>query len=365
MLSCSTFGTIPTGEDTLRMEASPQYDALNERFVNPDPEALRQVEEFKADWGEILKWLFVKGERTPDDPLPQTVPDLAAFSASTGGAEIIWFGHSSFLLRMDGKNILVDPVFSGRASPIPFSVQRFQDPVITLEDLPEIDYIVISHDHYDHLDMDSVKFFRDKQAQFLVPLGVGSHLRGWGIDAGRITELDWWQSVQREGIEFIAAPAQHFSGRGLFEKNKTLWASWIIRDERQSIFYSGDSGYNTHFKAIGDAYGPFDAALIETGQYNNKWRGVHMMPEEAAQAYFDLRAEMYIPVHWSMFELSMHTWYQPAMEIAAVAGTRGVNLVTPRLGEVVAIDTPPETTAWWQPWIDPSRPPEWYAEKVY
>lgn len=364
LIGCATFGTNPAGPDLVRMERSPQWDPVNQRFDNPTPEVIEALEEMEMNFGDIVKFFFAKGERTPDDPMPQVRPDLAGFSQANGPAQAVWFGHSSLLLRMAGQNILVDPVFSKRASPVPFTVGRFQPPVAGLEDLPEIDVIVISHDHYDHLDMETVKHFRDRKAHFLVPLGVGSHLRGWGVDAARITELDWWDSVQLGSIEFACTPAHHFSGRGLKDRNKTLWASWVIRDADQSIFYSGDSGYGPHFRAIGEAYGPFDAAFIETGQYNKKWREVHMLPEEAAQAYFDLGAKMYIPVHWAMFELSMHTWYQPAMEISEQALVRGINLVTPQIGEAVILDGSPQGSPWWQPWIDPSRPREWYAQKV-
>jgi len=364
LIGCAPFGTSPAGGDLARLAESPQWDSVNQRFDNPASGMAGAPEKADIDFGTIVKFFFEKGERVPDGPIPQVRPDLAAFSGRGGPAGAVWFGHSTLLLRISGRNILVDPVFSKRASPVPFTVGRFQPPVVGLEALPEVDFIVISHDHYDHLDMESVQFFRGRQAQFLVPLGVGSHLRGWGIDESRITELDWGDSVQRGGIEFICTPAHHFSGRGLRDRNKTLWASWVIRDAVRSIYYSGDSGYGPHFKAIGEAYGPFDAAFIETGQYNRQWREVHMLPEEAAQAYFDLGAMMYIPVHWGMFELAMHTWYQPAMEISEQARERGINLVTPKIGEVVSLDGPARGTPWWQPWVDPSRPREWYVQKV-
>ncbi|QJB58437.1 hydrolase [Pseudodesulfovibrio sp. zrk46] len=350
---CAMFGTNPKGSDLQRIELSSQYNAQQERFDNPDPGVIQTVEEVSMNWGDVWKWLVVKGERTPDEPMPQITPDMGAFAVASGGVKAIWFGHSSVLIRMAEQNILLDPVFSDRASPVPFTVGRFQEPVVDLKDLPEIDLIVISHDHYDHLDMDTVKAFRDRATRFIVPLGVGSHLKGWGIDESRITELDWWQSTQRGELEFVATPASHFSGRGMTNRNKTLWASWVIRSENESVYFSGDSGYGSHFKQIGDAYGPFDVAFIENGQYNIKWHSVHLLPDEAAQAYFDLRAEMFIPIHWAMFELSMHTWYQPGMEIYALAEQRGINLVTPMIGEMVDTDKPLPRMAWWRPWINP------------
>lgn len=360
---CASFGTIPKGQEARQMELSPQYDSEKGHFDNPEPVVLKQLEEYSMNWGDIYKWLVVKGERTPHEAMPQVKPDMVAFMERSDAFEAIWLGHSTILLKMSGKNILIDPVFSKRASPVPFTVGRFQEPALTLEELPEIDYVIISHDHYDHLDMETVKSFREKGAEFFVPLGVGSHLEGWGIARSRIVERDWWQGIMRDDLEFVATPAQHFSGRGLKDRNKTLWASWVIRNEEKSVYFSGDSGYASHFKAIGEAYGPFDVAFIENGQYNIKWQTVHMLPEESAQAYFDLKAEMFIPIHWAMFELSMHTWYQPGMEIAALAEERGINLVTPKLGEVVDFESVPATTAWWRSWVNPKVARDLLAQK--
>ncbi|MGL1863169.1 MAG: MBL fold metallo-hydrolase [Pseudodesulfovibrio sp.] len=364
LTSFASFGSPPTNEDLSQLEKSPQYDIANKRFDNSEPGVLETLEAVSKDWKGILKFFSPGGERSPSEPMPQGVPDMTAFNQSNGNAQLIWFGHSSLLMRMAEKNILIDPMFSKNASPIPFTVARYQAPVLDLTQLPEIDYIVISHDHYDHLDMKTVQYFSDKQTQFIVPIGIGSYLRGWGIPADRITELDWWQTAQRKNIEFVCTPARHFSGRSFAKKNPTLWASWVIKDTKQTIYYSGDSGYAGHFKEIGEKYGPFDLAILENGQYNNRWRAVHLMPEEAAQAYFDLKAEMLIPIHWAMFELSMHTWYQPGMEIAAQAKELGINLVTPKIGETVLIDGTPQGSPWWQQWVDPKRPAEWYAEKI-
>ena len=366
MLSgCSTFGSTPEGNDLLQLEQSPHYDAFKKQFYNPAPIDHEAISKQAVGFATIMKFLFVKGERTPEDRLPQVMPDITSFTNSFDSAQAIWFGHSTLLLRISEKNILLDPVFGNRASPVPMTVGRFQKPVLPLTELPEIDYIVISHDHYDHLDMETVKYFRDRQAQFIVPLGVGSHLRGWGIEASRITELDWWQKTRRDELEFVCTPAHHFSGRGVNDRNTTLWASWVIQSVEETIYFSGDSGYAPHFKEIGDKYGPFDLAFIETGQYNNRWRPVHMLPEEAAQAYFDLKAMQYVPIHWGMFNLAMHTWYQPAMEITAQAKKRNINLTIPKLGQVIALDDMPQTVPWWQPWVDPTRTQEWYAQKVF
>lgn len=361
---CATLGTAPAGEELSRIQQSPQWDQVNSRFDNPTPDVLQALDSFEMKWSDIFERLFLKGERVPDEAMPQVRPDLAAFNKWFGEAQAIWFGHSSLLIRMAEKNILIDPVFSDRASPVPFVVGRFQDAAVTLSELPDIDYIVISHDHYDHLDMKTVQFFRDRRAEFIVPLGVGSHLRSWGIPDNRITELDWWENTVRGDLDFVATPAQHFSGRGLNDRNKTLWASWVIQDTDQTIYFSGDSGYGPHFKEVGEKYGPFDAAFLETGQYNMRWQAVHMLPEEAARAYFDLGAKMFVPIHWAMFELSTHTWYQPAVEISSHSRDHGINLVTPKLGEVFTINDAPQGLPWWEPWVDPRRPLEWYVEQV-
>ena len=221
----------------------------------------------------------------PNRALPSMAPNLDEFlNCQNDNVKFIWLGHSTFLLRVAERTILVDPVFSNAASPVPFIAKRFQKTPLGLEDLPVIDFILISHDHYDHLDMDSIKFFKDKQADFIVPLGLSSHLMRWGIHQQRIKEADWWHSIKVGAINFTATPSQHFSGRDLFNSNKTLWASWVIATNSRRIFFSGDSGYDTHFKEIGSKLGPFDLAFIETGQYSLKWREVHMMPRESAQA---------------------------------------------------------------------------------
>ncbi|WP_413943576.1 MBL fold metallo-hydrolase [Bdellovibrio sp. HCB-162] len=339
------FGSSPNGEQVESFKKSPQF--RDGKFVNRIPDVLEKMRKEAFSVSTIMEWL-AKGEgRVPATSLPEVKPDLNEFLKPCQDVKVIWFGHSTFLLNFSGKIILVDPVFSGSASPVSFMVQRFQAPVLKLEELPKIDLILISHDHYDHLDMETMKFFAKKENKFLTPLGVGSHLVGWGIDRSRITELDWWQSTNFEGIEFVATPAQHFSGRGVSDGNKTLWASWVIRNSDHNIYFSGDSGYDTHFKEIGDKYGPFDIAFIENGQYNQKWRAVHALPEESVQAYFDLRAKRFFPIHWGMFVLALHSWREPVDELLKLSKSRGVNLVTPKIGETVAINDNYRNVEWW------------------
>lgn len=348
MTGCSAFGTRPGKEYEEKFQASSHYNKEEKIFMNRRPKLVKEMRKRAMSLATFKEW-FAKGDnRVPTKKLPEVKPDMVDFVKPSEEIKVVWFGYSTFLLNMNGKIILVDPVFSGSAAPFSFMVKRFQKPVLELAELPTIDVVVISHDHYDHLDMESIKFFKDKKTQFLTPLGVGSHLVGWGIDKKKITELDWWQNHQIDGFEFIATPAQHFSGRDGINDNSTLWASWIIRNEKHNIYFSGDSGYDTHFKDIGDKYGPFDIAFIENGQYNVKWREVHMLPEESVNAYFDLKAKRYFPVHWGMFELSFHSWYEPIVTINKAAKEKGINLVSPKLGEVILVNDQYENKAWWE-----------------
>lgn len=339
-------GSKPGAQRIEEFKTSAQFDGEKQVFVNRIPDLIEKMRE-NFDLSTTIEW-FKKGvNRAPSKALPELKPDLSEFLLPSDELKVIWFGHSSFILNLSGKIILVDPVFSNSASPISFMVKRFQPPVLKLEELPKIDFIVISHDHYDHLDMNSIKFFRDKSTEFLVPLGVGSHITSWGIEESRITEMDWWQSTIKQGVEFVATPSQHFSGRGLSDANKTLWASWVLRNEAHNVFFSGDTGYDIHFKAIGEKYGPFDVAFIENGQYNEKWRAVHVLPDEAVQAYFDLKAKRFFPVHWGMFVLALHEWNEPVRELFRLSEGKDVKILTPKLGEILKINDDYENQKWW------------------
>lgn len=343
----SIFGSLPSKNQIEGFKNSSQYDSVTQKFVNRNAKLIKKMRKEAMNLGTVIEWLKTGKNRTPEQPLPQVKPDLAEFLKPSEFLKVIWFGHSSLLLNFAGKMILIDPVFSPSAAPLPFMVKRFQAPVLSRDELPDIDYIVISHDHYDHLDMETVQFFKEKRAQFLAPLGVSCHLNAWGIESSRIHELDWWESVSFEGIEFIATPAQHFSGRTLANQNKTLWASWVIKGRGLNIFFSGDSGYDIHFQQIGDLHGPFDIAFIENGQYNLKWQAVHALPEQSVQAYFDLKAKKYFPIHWGMFVLSMHTWREPVDRLLQLARDQGVSLVTPKIGEISIISSDYKNVEWW------------------
>lgn len=346
-------GAAPSGKSLEEISQSANYSHTKKSFINQDDdEVLKSQRKTTNNIWKILKQYFTSTEMlVPKHKLPEVTPDLAGLIESSSDANIkfIWLGHSSLLVRMGGKTLLLDPVLSSFASPINFINRRFQPPVLIPKQLPKIDFIVISHDHYDHLDQETVSYFAGTDTKFFVPLGLTSHLRKWGIQAEHITELDWWQHTKLADseIELICTPAQHFSGRALSDKNATLWASWIVRTKTKSLYYSGDTGYSKHFKQIGDKYGPFDVSFIENGQYNKFWRKVHMLPAESAQAYFDLNSKTYVPVHWGMFNMSTHSWSDPIVQISALADELGINLVTPKLGELVTIPHNLPTQKWW------------------
>ena len=352
--ACEQFGAIPKGVYLEEAQQSPQYDIERDIFVNRRPDILDTMTVGERFWSDPFgsdepNFLFNSNQTKPDGLLPEDRnPNLVAFQQSDKVMKFIWLGHSTILLSIDGKVILIDPIFSDHAAPIPIAAKRFQPPAIQLDDLPPIDHIIISHDHYDHLDMETVKYFIGKDISFLAPLGVGAHLRHWGVKDEHITELDWWEEAELDGLTFAATPSQHFSGRiGFMHNNKTLWASWVIEGQQQSVFFSGDSGYDTHYKAIGEAYGPFDVVFMENGQYNEGWRAVHNMPEEAIKAFHDVGGTYLVPVHWGMFDLAVHNWYDPPNEVTRRAKEADIKLITPRLGQLVSMDNPKLYDQWW------------------
>lgn len=269
----------------------------------------------------------------------------------------LWrLGHSTVLLKLRGHYFITDPVFAERASPVQWAgPQRFHAPPLALDDLPPLAAVILSHDHFDHLDEQAIRCLAPRTRQFLTPLGVGDRLIGWGVPAVQVTQLDWWQETEIEGIRFVATPAQHFSGRGLFDSNRTLWASWALIDQQTRVFFSGDTGYFPGFAQIGERFGPFDLTLIETGAYNQAWPNVHMQPEQSLQAHLDLRGRWMLPIHNGTFDLAIHGWQEPFERIVALAGAAQVRLSTPLMGERLSIDSPHEGQNWWQPNPVPRR----------
>ena len=340
-------GSHPRDTHLKSFAQSPQFNSNSKLFDNRIP-GLQKVMLSRFGWRDYLEILKPGIARTPSVLLPEHPLDLKTFLEPSDHTKVVWLGHSSLLLNFHGKIILIDPVLSESASPLPFIIPRFQAPPISIQELPSIDYVVISHDHYDHLDMKVAQHFARTETQYIVPLGVGLHLQGWGVHENKITELDWWEKTRFGGIEFIATPAQHFSGRTLGTSNETLWASWILDDGRQRIYFSGDSGYDVHFKEIGDKYGPFDLAFIENGQYNPKWKEVHLLPNETIQAFEDLNARALFPIHWGMFKLAWHPWYEPIVRTYSAAQERGIQLISPVLGQVAEIGNKASYGNWWE-----------------
>ncbi|CAZ98554.1 MBL fold metallo-hydrolase [Zobellia galactanivorans] len=273
---------------------------------------------------------------------------VAAYKSQT---KMVWFGHSSFLLQMEGKNILLDPMFGMVPAPHPWlGDERFNKEMpLDIEKLPQIDAVIFSHDHYDHLDYETILGIKDKVEHYFVPLGLGVHLEAWGISSDKITELDWWQEEELGDITLVCTPAQHFSGRKLNNGQSTLWGSWVVKSVSESIYFSGDSGYAPHFKEIGEKYGPFDLALMECGQYDKMWPDIHMMPEETAQAGLDVRAKKIMPIHWAGFKLALHDWKDPIIRVRKKAIELNVKVIAPRIGqEIMVADSLGTYPNWWK-----------------
>lgn len=316
------------------------------RFRNPAPRPALSL------WDELGLWfdfLFNKPSGTlPDRVIPvQTLTQAALLAAPDNS---VWrLGHSSLLLKLHGKFWLTDPVFSERASPVQwFGPKRWHAPPIAIDELPPIEAVILSHNHYDHLDHAAVLALQGKVGQFITPLGVGATLVDWGVPASKVRELDWWQHTTFGALRFTATPAQHFSGRGLADGDRTLWASWVIDAPGIRLFFSGDTGYFDGFREIGERLGPFDIAFLETGAYNKRWEYVHMLPAQTTQAFHDLGAKWLYPIHNGTFDLAMHAWDDPFEQIAQLAKTGDIPLTTPQMGERIDMLAPGPGSTWWR-----------------
>ncbi|UXP31762.1 MBL fold metallo-hydrolase [Reichenbachiella agarivorans] len=264
---------------------------------------------------------------------------------------ITWFGHSALLLEIDGTKIFIDPMLGNVPAPHPMlGKKRFvEDLPIAIEQLPHLDAVIISHDHYDHLDYGSIQKLKGKVDKFYVPLGVDAHLIAWGVEKSKIEALDWWEETNLFDIQLAFTPSRHFSGRGLTDRNKSLWGSWVIKGKNENIYFSGDGGYGPHFKEIGEKYGPFDFGMIECGQYDTRWDEIHMMPEESVQAGIDVQAKVIMPIHWGAFVLAFHDWREPAERAIKKADELGIPIITPEIGQpfiVSALDM--QFPHWWE-----------------
>ncbi|ENB9401316.1 MULTISPECIES: MBL fold metallo-hydrolase [Bacillus cereus group] len=264
---------------------------------------------------------------------------------------LTWFGHSASLLKIAGKKLLLDPMFGDASSPFPlFNSKRYSGTFsLEREDLQEIDAIIISHNHYDHLNYKSIMQLKDRAKHFYVPTGVAQYLIKWGVSPSKISEHNWWDEITFDNIKLVCAPARHFSGRSMTDRDCSLWCSWLILGQETKIFFSGDSGYSPHFKEIGDKYGPFDLTLMECGQYDPRWSAIHMLPEETVQAHIDVQGELLLPIHWGAFTLALHEWSDPVERVTKEANRLGVKITTPQIGESITLKSANyPSTAWWR-----------------
>lgn len=294
-------------------------------------------------------FLFADNDRKPDVDLPsQSINFNKILTAKPDELKVTWVGHSSQIINIDGKILLTDPVYDSRT--VFMGPSRYNGDVpFKIEELPEIDLVLISHNHYDHFNSKTLEMIHPKVKHFLVPLMVGAQLEGLDIPREKIIEMDWWDEVILFDNFLVAfTPTQHFSGRGLFDRNETLWGSYVIQGPNHKIYFSGDSGYFDGFKKIGDKYGPFDYTFLECGAYNEKWHFVHMFPEETVQAHVDLKGKILQPMHWGTFDLALHAWYDPMIRVAKAANSMGIKLSTPIVGETITIDENLKTERWWE-----------------
>ncbi|AZQ63071.1 MBL fold metallo-hydrolase [Flammeovirga pectinis] len=299
--------------------------------------------------GLLKAQLTNRAARAPKKSLPIVPLDKNLFESSPDIPKCVWYGHSCALLQIEGTTILIDPMLGPDASPIgPVTTKRFSENSLdVIDQLPEIDVLMLTHDHYDHLDLASITKLKPKVRKYIVGLGSKRHLIKWGVNADLITEMDWWDKTLFEGIEITYTPSRHFSGRGLTDRAKSLWGGWAFITATTRIYWSGDGGYGDHFKEIGDKLGPFDWGFMENGQYNENWHSIHMYPEESVQAAIDAKVKNALPVHWGGFVLALHPWKEPIERFIIEAKKKNIKFFTPKIGEVVTLGEEDKHTNWW------------------
>lgn len=342
-----TFGGKPDESSLQKIQKSLYYDGEIFQNIEPTIAGLKEVDASDKQSGSMMDLLFPPQGKVPSEPLPTIKFDKAALK----NGDFVWFGHSTALFMTDDKIIMVDPVYHN-AAPVFFAIQPYamtERP--TIEQLPNIDAILISHDHYDHLDYQAIKKLNTKVEHFYVPLGVKAHLQRWGVVDSKISEMDWHEQTKLGNIDIILTPSRHFSGRGLNDQSKTLWGSWVVKSSQLSLFFSGDSGYGKHYAEIAKRYGGFDIALMEDGQYNVRWDEIHMLPEQSVQAALDINAKHVLPVHWGKFDLSIHPWKEPIQRFLKEANKHNLVTLTPKIGQIFNLQDPPTPKTqnnWWE-----------------
>ena len=350
-LAWVAMGTGPDEARAARMHSSP--NSADGVFTNPQPL-------WNDFWGSISASLEMSEFAVPNEPIPVVENTEMLLGVPYDGARLTWLGHSTVLIEIAGKKILTDPVFGESTSPIPaLGPQRWYPPPVSLDSLDDVDIVLISHDHYDHLDYPTIVKMAEWDCLFLVPLGVGAHLEYWGVPADKITELDWWDEYESGLLRIAATPARHASGRHLLDQNRTLWAGYAIIGPKNRIMFSGDTGLFDDMKAIGEKYGPFDIVMIEVGAYHRAWPDWHIGPEQAIKAHKWMNGEVFMPIHWGLFNLAMHGWTEPVERAMVAAKAGGVRITVPKPGHPFQVDAAPVPIKWWPkvPWQTASDHP--------
>lgn len=336
-----------------RRISSPQW--RDGKFRNTLPET--------TEFSKIIGKMFSDNNRVPAIPVPFVSRKKSDFdSPPASGLRITWIGHSSLLVEIEGKRFLTDPVWGERASPVSFAgPKRFFPAPLPLNEIPQLDAVVLSHDHYDHYCSETLEFLAKTDAPFIVPLGVGDRLEDLGVHHSRIREYDWWEELHIGDVKLACVPARHFSGRTLWDRNKTLWCGWAFIGKEKRFYFSGDTAYCPEFKDIGRKYGPFDVVAMESAAYNSAWPDVHIGPEQAIQACLDVNGKMYLPIHWATFSLALHSWTEPGERLIVKAKSVQLPLLLPKPGESVELSSIPESVfkKWWPdlPWETAEQAP--------
>ncbi|MFZ5891662.1 MAG: MBL fold metallo-hydrolase [Myxococcota bacterium] len=341
----TAFGKRASGARLERMRASQNWVDDSFKNVRPIAPNLKSGEKMPG----LGEFLCGGNRRVPVAPLPALDARESWRAPPETGLRATWLGHSTLLLEIDGQRVLTDPVWGERASPVPMvGPKRFQPVPVNLADLPPLDAVLISHDHYDHLDYPTIRALAKQPVPFVTSLGVGAHLEAWGVAPERITELDWWESTDVGGLRVSAAPSQHFSGRGMGDRNATLWSGLVIKGPRHTCFFSGDTGLTSEYTDIAARLGPFDLVMLEVGAFHPAWGDIHLGPENALEACRLLGAKRFLPIHWGTFNLALHAWDEPAEKLLALAPARNLELLMPRLGEAIEPIRTEAPNAWWR-----------------